>query len=133
MQGMGRDAPHRFRDRLLDSARVAVETAQARAADPGDIVRDIIEAWRMRLPEVTSARASARGASLSLEVASGFCLHQLTGIEGLAFSVTAPTGRSAGGIILRFPDEYPDSFERVELAPHAPIGTDAVWKEFFRA
>jgi hypothetical protein len=59
-----------------------------------------------------------------------FRLHERTSVEGLPFVVVEHRGLAAGGIVLRFPAEYPDSFERVDVRdrPHDLAG---VWASFF--
>jgi hypothetical protein len=55
------------------------------------------------------------------------------GVEALAFVVNGPGGGAAAGIILRIPDEFPDSFETVSM-PDPPAGSrfpDAIRAAFY--
>ena len=104
---------------MLRSAREVVAAARERAEDPAHVESAIVTAW---------SHESADNDRVSF--ATGFRLHERTGVEGLPFVVLGDRGPAAGGIVLRFGAEYPDSFERVDVRDgrHDITG---VWEAFF--
>lgn len=122
--------PSALRDDLLKIARAAVRSAERRGTDPLLVGEVIVDAWLEAHPRVELVDGNARAAPGTVSADHGFTAEPCRGVEALAFLVAGSLGGWAAGIILRLPDEYPDSFEQV-ATPHSRPGTAAAIRAAF--
>lgn len=106
------------RDQLLLVATETVQAARRVGADPCVITPALHASWRV-----------VGGSALTFD--EDFRADPATGVEALAFVVGADRATIRGGLVLRLPGEWPDSFEAVDLPSTAPPSTGAVRHAFF--
>jgi hypothetical protein len=117
MSEHGPNSSDRRRDLLLAIAREVVRRADRQGHEPGSVAGRILSAWLAE--EGALARADHE-----------FGADDRTGVEALAF-VVSEGGALSGGLILRLPDELPDSFESVALELGAHPEPSEVRRAFF--
>lgn len=105
-----------MRDELLVVAGRVSRDAEERGCDPASLAQMLVEAWRAEYPDAALAAGGARPAGPEISVDTDFVPDRASGVESLTFLVRNGTGPDAAGILLRFPSQFPDSFE--------PIATD---------
>jgi hypothetical protein len=105
------------RDHLLAVAHEVVRESTRRGHDPATMAGRILAAWLPLGHGVTSADHD-------------FELDESTGVEAFAFVAGLGDAR-AGGVILRLPGEFPDSFDAVPLSEPGPIDHIRVRSAFF--
>lgn len=124
----------RFRDHLLDLARAAVSRCEQDGLEPDSCALHILEAW-----VAAGLPADSADAAFGLDLRSG--------VEALVFVVEPTFGAGDGsspsdaarltaGMVLRFPREFPDSYERLDGSAASSAGDgaaalDAVRRAFF--
>jgi hypothetical protein len=92
-----------LRDALLLTAGRVSRDAEARGYDPARLRQLLVEAWRAEYPDV------------ELAVDADFVADGATGVESLTFLVRDAANGAAAGIVLRFPSQFPDSFEPITV------------------
>jgi hypothetical protein len=122
--------PSALRDDLLKIARAAVRSAERRGTDPLLVGEVIVDAWLDALPRIALVDRNAPAAPGTVSADHGFTAEPSRGVEALAFVVAGSLGGLAAGIILRLPDEYPDSFEQVATS-QSRLGTAAAIRAAF--
>jgi hypothetical protein len=121
-----------LRDSLLTVAHDAVRSALRRGLDPLLVHDAIVDGWLDAHPDleiVDQADVCPAGAVVADQT---FAPEPSRGVESLAFVVHGTLGSRAAGIILRFPGEYPDSFEAVGVRdPHVSSTPAAIRLAFY--
>ena len=122
--------PRSVRDDMLSIAEQTTSVAVSASVDASRVLDMLVQAWRLLRPDVEIDDGDRPARVHHVLVSKDFTRHDA--VEYVVFVVNGAVGRAAGGVVLRFPDEMPDSFVAVDLrASLEPVGIDDVRAAFF--